>query len=320
LASGKEFAIASSSGSISYGSNSTYNYKAGDLIPSSGQGSDIVNIISYYRQAGTNCETWDGQSATGIAVENGLYPVGICARDRSDNTAIATDGNDQPFFTTITVDKRTETTTTDATPPTLVSVTPSSGTTVSSVSQITVTLSDASGVNASATTISLQFGTTTFSDGNGATQSPTSGSGTSQTFTLTLSTAMTAEGSYTIKIVATDKYNNPATYTVTFNISSTVSSAGDFADTVFARPQPSTSGSITFLADQSDSFFSGTPNISVCVYTIFGEKVYENTSTGKAYTWHYSNLGLAPGVYIYRLKVWNGSTSYEVVKKAVIYK
>ncbi|PIX14867.1 MAG: hypothetical protein COZ72_04990, partial [Elusimicrobia bacterium CG_4_8_14_3_um_filter_50_9] len=76
-------------------------------------------------------------------------------------------------------------------------------------------LSDASGVNAAETTISVSSGATIYSHANGnATQSPVSGTG--NTYTLTLSSAITDEGSYTVTITAEDIYGNQQVYTSNF--------------------------------------------------------------------------------------------------------
>ncbi|MFH1421237.1 MAG: T9SS type A sorting domain-containing protein, partial [Planctomycetota bacterium] len=316
------FSIADNSGTISYGSGDTYSYKAGDLVPSSLSGSDIVYLSnpSYYRSAGSNSETWNGQTSEGTAADHGLYPMGLFARDRSDNTAISRTGNDQPYFPTIYVDRRTSDSTAEGNAPTLVSVTPSSGTTVSSLSQVSVTLSDSSGVNASATSILVSFGTVTYSHGDGATQDHISG--TYDSYTLTFSTALTSQGSYSITIIATDVFNNQTTYSTTFNVSGTGAVSESFKDSVLAYPQPAAGGSITFRYDNSNTFFSGTVTLTIEVFTIFGEKVmeYSGSNSSRIYTWNYSGLGLAPGVYIYKLKAAGNAETYEAVNKAVIYK
>jgi len=332
LNEGANFQIASSSGSISYGSGSSYDYKSGDLIPSSTgtlAGDDIAQVITYYRGPGVNTETWDGTGPTGVAVANGIYPVGISARDASGNTAVSTNGNDQPFFEYITVDKRTADTSVEnpGVPPALVSLNPSSGTTVGSCSLITVVLSDTSGVNAAATTVSVTFGTVTYSHANGnATQSPVTGTGTS--FTLTLSTALTGEGSYTISVTAADIYGNQQTYTSIFIIAAGAGAGDDFKGVVKAYPQPATGGFITIRYDDAaSSIFAGDPltSITLDVYTIFGEKIQpcpSPTITPAAGTcvWTYGSLGLAPGVYVYRIKAVGNGKTYEAVKKMVIYK
>ncbi len=327
LNSGANFEIAASTGSILYGASSSYDYKVGDLIPASTgtpAGADMVQVITYYRGPGTNTETWDGTGPTGLAVDNGIYPIGICARDVSDNTAISTNGNDQPFFEYITVDRRTSATAVEGDVPLLVSVDPSSGTTVGSCSVITVVLSDASGVNASATTVSVTFGTVTYSHANGnATQSPVSGVDTN--FTLTLSTAISGEGLYTITVVAEDIYGNQDRYTSKFSISAGAGAVDDFKGVVKAYPQPATNGKINIAYDTALSTIFGpltSVSLTLEVYTIFGEMVKRTTDTDTAspYNWDYSSLGLAPGVYIYRIKAVGNGKTYEAVKKAVIYK
>jgi len=326
LNKGASFKIADSAGSISYGSSDSYDYQVGDLIPlSTGTlaGDDIAQVITYYRGAGINIETWDGTGPTGVAVANGVYPIGICARDASDNTAVSTSSNDLPFFEFITVDKRTTDTSVEnpGVPPALVSVSPSSGTTVGSCSVVTVVLSDSSNVNAAATTVSVAFGTVTYSHGTGATQSPVSGVGTS--FTLTLSTALTEAGSYTITVVAVDIYGNQQTYTSTFFIAAGAGAGDNFKGVVKAYPQPAKGGFITIRYDDAGVIFAGLPvNLTLNVYTIFGEKVETHTTTSATgtFTWTYGSLGLAPGVYIYRIKAAGNGKTYEAVKKAVIYK
>ncbi|MBA3053045.1 MAG: hypothetical protein ABII20_02875 [Candidatus Omnitrophota bacterium] len=324
LDEGANFAIASATGTISYGSGSSYVYYAGSLIPASGLGADIVQVITYFRGYGANTETWDGTGPTGISVANGIYPVGVCARDGSGNTAISVSGNDQPFFEYITVDKRTSSSAVEGDAPLLGSVSPSSGTTVGSCSVITVALSDASGVNAAATTISVTSGTVVYSHANAnATQSPIAGSATSTSFTLTLSTAITGEGSYTITVIAADIYGNQQTFTSKFTISAAASAGDNFKAVVKAYPQPATGGYIDIDYDTSPPtiFGVGTSVITLEVYTIFGEMVKRVTATtASPYRWNYLSLGLAPGVYIYRIKAVGNGKTYEAVKKAVIYK
>ena len=323
LAEGANFELADSTGTISYGSGSSYVYYAGSLIPA-GLGADIVRIITYYRGAGVNTETWDGTSSGGSAVSNGIYPVGVCARDGSGNTAISVSANDQPFFEYVTVDRRTTTSSVEGTPPQLVSVSPSSGTTTASFSLITVVLSDASGVNAAETTISVSSGATIYSHANGnATQSPVSGTG--NTYTLTLSSAITDEGSYTVTITAEDIYGNQQVYTSNFIVAAGAGAGDDFKAVVRAYPQPAKTGSITIRYDDATSSIFGalTPvNIVLEVYTIFGEKVKTHTATPATgtFNWNYNSLGLAPGVYIYKLRASGNSKTYETVKKMVIYR
>ncbi|MFH1957976.1 MAG: hypothetical protein ABIJ15_05825 [bacterium] len=97
-----------------------------------------------------------------------------------------------------------------------------------------------------------------------------------------------------------------------------------FTEMVKAYPQPSKKGSITFAYDKA--LFSGEVTEQVEIYTIYGEKLWERTQKSNpasgAITWNYKSnySALAPGVYIYRLTVWDATKSYEAVKKAVIYK
>ncbi len=329
LNSGANFQIADSAGSITYGSGSSYNYKPGDLIPASTgtfASADMVQVITYYRGAGVNTETWDGIGPTGLAVANGIYPIGICARDASGNTAVSTDGNDHPFFAYITVDRRTSATAVEGDVPVLVSVSPSS-TTIGSCALITVVLEDASGVNAAATTISVTSGTTVYSHANAnATQSPITGTGA--TFTLTFSTVITGAGTYTITVVAEDNNGNQHTYTSKFSIVAGAGAGDNFKAIVKAYPQPAgkspyPAGSITMRYDESGAIFAGdNVNLTLEVYTIFGEKVktHAATSTTGTFPWNYSSLGLAPGVYIYRIKAVGNGKTCEAVKKMVIYK
>ncbi|MFH1352035.1 MAG: hypothetical protein ABIH68_00510 [bacterium] len=96
-----------------------------------------------------------------------------------------------------------------------------------------------------------------------------------------------------------------------------------FTEMVKAYPQPSKNGSINFAYD--GTLFSGAGGEKLEIYTIYGEKlkeIEETDPTSGIVAWNYKSEypALAPGVYIYRLKVWDATKSYEAVKKAVIYK
>jgi len=96
-----------------------------------------------------------------------------------------------------------------------------------------------------------------------------------------------------------------------------------FKETVKAYPQPCKTGTINFAYD--GTLFSGAGGEKLEIFTIFGEKIEEINETDPTsgiVAWIYRSdyPSLAPGVYIYRLKVWDATSSYEAVKKAVIYK
>jgi parallel beta-helix repeat protein len=210
----------------------------------------------------------------------------------------------------------------DGEAPTVDSTVPGSSATVTSpVSYVSATLQDdvgGSGVNLTSSTIRLmgpgpaEVLGTTFRSGN--------------TLTLTFPSEISTNGDYEIKIVTVDNANNisASTYTVTFtlNIIGPVQESA-FKESVYAYPNPAKSQAATFHCNLP---FSG--DVTIKVYNIMGELVYEETQAGQpigenTYPWsavNTSNIPVGTGVYIFELTLDNGSTKYVERKKVIIIK
>ncbi|HLD29392.1 MAG TPA: FlgD immunoglobulin-like domain containing protein, partial [bacterium] len=263
----------------------------------------------------------------------GLYPVAISATDASGNPAIAQTGNDWPFLSVITVDRRTSATATETDAPTASAYSANGTLTIAStgtiltqsLSSISVTLNDATGVSTDNTTITLlDPDGTTYNGSSGATLS-TSGSGTTVVFTLTLTSALSTEGSYTITAVTEDTLRNTDTYTRTFSLDlPAVSVSSQFESSVKAYPQPAVSGSVTigYTLDSAASL------VTLKVFSLRGSEVFSSAllpaaSGANTFSWTLTDTGgakVSPGVYFYKMEADYGTSKYGALKKLVVIK
>jgi len=332
--SGTQFKLATSSGTLTYlNGNYTYDYTSGDCLPlnpvtGTVDGNRIIKYFKFYRKAGSQSESWSGKNEAGQSVSNGLYVMAISAIDGYGNHALDADGNDQPIHTTIPVDRTQSETASETDPPTLSIGSPSSGASITSLTSLTFTLSDTSGIDTANTTVSVTGpGGYVYSSSTGNVTQTTTVTSSSVTYTLTNFTPTPSTGTYTVTIYAVDSIGNATTYnTWTFTIVSGGSAQVEenFKASVKAYPQPANTGSITF--DWDETIFSGSGGYKIKIYSIYGELVKEITGTNptvSSVSWNLRNDGnqkIAPGIYIYKMKVWDSSKSYEEVKKAVIYR
>jgi len=222
---GSDFILADSSGSLTYLTDYTYSYIAGDALPADPvtkivDGTRIIKYFDFYRKYGQGItEIWAGKDERGLAADKGLYTVAISAADDYGNHAVFGSGDNTLIHTTISVD-RTEAEVGDSEPPALVSIIPSSGAVIlSSLDQLSFRLDDETGIDTDATTVTVTDpDSVVYLDGSGAVLSTGTGSGTSVTFTLDFSTPLAAAGVYSVRIDAQDVLNNSQIISRTFEI------------------------------------------------------------------------------------------------------
>lgn len=279
----------------------------------------IVSTFSFQRQAGSNTEAWDGTSSTGAVVPSGVYAVGISATDEFGNHAIDNSGNDFPIFTTLTLERSAGSNTggntqTDLTPPSLVSVTPSSGSVLStSLSTITVVLADAD------SPLNLSGSNITVLDPNNTTVARTLSNDGNATLTATFQTPLDTNGAYRITVDAVDTAGNSATFIIPFSIIIGLSQ-GDFENSTILYPNPAqnTAATIQYVLGVASS-------VEIEIFNILGHKVRSFTRNDGAgiitQSWDLRNAGgerVGSGVYLVRIKATGNGNTVETTKKLVV--
>ncbi len=109
-APGTEFRLAIAPANYDYvidGTTYTYDAEIGDNLPldPSTKAVDqnrIVRYIKVWVNAGSSRWTWDATDENGTQVSNGIYTVGISARDTYGNPALGETGNDSPISVSYT--------------------------------------------------------------------------------------------------------------------------------------------------------------------------------------------------------------------------
>lgn len=297
----------------------------GDIQPINNAGvidtSLIVSSKTFQREAGSNTETWDGTSSSGTLVSAGVYPVGISARDEYGNRALDNSGTDQPIFATVTLERTAGSTggggTSDTTAPSLRSISPSNGSTVNTrVSTVTIVLQDTGGssVNVAGTNVTMR-------DPNGANVTFNRSNSGTDTITLTFSTPLSTNGTYTVSITAVDTTGNSASITSTFNVDVRLEE-GSFKDSFVMFPNPAKN--VTSASIRYDLNVDAT--VKMDIFNAVGERVYSETftdtqNTGITHTWNLRNSSgekVGSGVYLIRLKASGASSNVEAIKKLVV--
>jgi flagellar hook assembly protein FlgD len=330
---GTTFTNASADGSLTFLSGAfTYNYKTHDPLPlNSGgavDGSQILRVMKFYRENGAHTETWNGTDQNGSGQTRGIYAMAISGRDDFSNFAVKGSGDDGPIADTLTLDQTAPSVAggggggslNDFTAPTVTSLTPADGTTVSSVltgvSAVMVDETGGSGVSGSASSLVVRSsmgvliqGTTSFTSG---------------VYRLTFTNPLTRadNGVYTMTAIAVDAASNasvPSTGTFTLDVEDPNVFAQDVP--IFAYPNPAkNASSVTISANVNrDS------TIKLQIFNLLGELVYETQVAALAgaqnLSWDLRNSGGSPissGLYIYRLVGESTGATQTIVKRLVV--
>lgn len=290
----------------------------------------IVSSFTFQRKAGSNTEVWDGFHSTGTAMPSGVYAVGISATDEYGNHAIDASGNDFPIFTTISLERTVgsdvgddDSSTNDTTAPTVTSMFPASGSTVSSaVSTITIVMTDTGGgrgVNTSGCTILV-------TGPNGSTLTPDNRTNddATGTVTLTYNTALETNGTYTVSVTPIDYDNNSPSSAETFTFGIVIGlAATDFETTYSMYPNPvkaPQNATITYQVSVNSV-------VSIEIFNLLGERVqtFNRNDTASAGTqtqvWDLKNASgkrVGSGVYMVRITATGGGNTVESIKKLVV--
>ncbi|MBI4370311.1 MAG: T9SS type A sorting domain-containing protein [Elusimicrobia bacterium] len=177
----------------------------------------VVQTLIFNRKAGTYSESWNGTESNSVAASSGIYVVGISARDSFGNKAIGLLNDDGPMVGSIPVDRTASQTATDTTAPSVAGVTIGgnsislTGATVisNSFSSIIIVLDETAGTGSNAPTVSLVSST-------GTTLSGTL-SISASSLTYTLSSTVSSTGTYTLSVTPRDASGNVGSLTsVTF--------------------------------------------------------------------------------------------------------
>lgn len=301
------------------GTTFTTEATTGEAIPA--PATNLVKTFTFYQQSSGEQEvTWDGNDEGGVAMDKGIYFVVITATDAEGNKFFNTSGTDNLFRTTVSIDKTASQIATDATAPSVTSVTPANGTILtSSFTEVSAILQDNSGGSG----VDLANSTITLTDPSGNNVSGTQSNNGSDTITLTVA-AQDVSGTYTIRITPRDLVGNigsQATYTFSLN---TTSEEADFKESVFVYPNPIKGRNATFAYS-----LTGSATVTIDVFTILGEKVwskviYDTGAGDKRVAWRCVNNDgnvLADELYIYRItaEYSNGNTR-TATKKLIIAK
>jgi len=293
----------------------------GDIQPINAAGAIdttlIVSTSTFQRKAGHNVESWNGTSSTGAVVGSGVYESGISAKDAFGNHALDSSGNNnRPIFTTITVERSVgsvNTNPTSSTPPTLTSITPANGSSVTSaVQSVSVVLSGATTLNLAGTSFAIR-------DPNNNAVIPQLSNNGSNTVTATFNPPLSTNGTYTMTIIAFDTLGNSSTFSENFTINLGLAS-GSFGSTVTMFPNPAKGMPATI------QYTLGVPSVvDLDIFNVMGERVY-NTSFNdlqgtNQHLWNLTNNGgamVGSGLYLVRLHAHGGGAEAKVVKKLVV--
>lgn len=278
----------------------------------------IVSTFTYQRKAGAIIETWSGISSSGSVVPSAVYPVGISATDDYGNHAIDASGNDSPIFTVVSVERQVSSgggsSSSDTTAPTLTSISPTSGASVSGfVSTITVVLADSqSALNLAGSVISVR-------DPNNTTVTGTLSNNGSDTLTYIFATALQTAGTYSVTIAALDIAGNSASLTSSFVIANSLS-ASDFSGSTIVYPNPAKSGNVTITYNLGTA-----ATVDWDIFNVLGDRVFStsfNDSQGSnTHTWNRRNSDgevVGSGMYLVYLKATGGGQTVKTVKKLVV--
>ncbi len=290
----------------------------GEPVPN--PSSNLEKTFNFYRNAGSQEESWDGNSENGAVLSNGLYIFAISAKDMNGNHALDANNNDLPIYGNITIDRTGSQISTDSTAPTVTSVSPVNGSIVNaSFTEVSTVLQD----NTGGSGVDLDNSTITLSNPAGNSITGTQSNNGSDTITLTF-TSQDTNGTYTIRITPKDLSGNTgsqATYTFTLN---TTAEDIDFKDSVFIYPNPVKGRNATFAYS-----LTGSATVTIEVYTILGEKVwskviYDNGAGDKRVNWRCINNDgevLADELYIYKILVeYSSGNTRNATKKLIISK
>ncbi len=326
---GTQFITATADGSLTYLNGAyTYTYKQHDPLPinASGvvDGSRLLKVMRYYREQGTHTETWNGTDETGVPVERNIYAVTISGRDDFSNFAVQVSGNDAPIADTLSVDLSAPTGGSsggsgDLIPPTVVSITPANGETVTTVlASVSAVLSDTggSGISTSASTMSVRNAAGAVVPGTLAV------TGNSAVYTFTNPITRATNGIYSVSVTAVDNSGNQSsasTATFTVNIEDpNVFAAGI---PVFVYPNPAQkAGSVSFSFNTNRA-----ATVKLQIFNMLGDLVHERSFTSvpgaQTASWNLQNDGgekISSGLYIYRIVGEDGGAAEKIVKKLVV--
>ncbi len=326
------FTMASSAGTLTYLNGHTYSYVAGDLIPHTTDNlvtpapTRIVKTFSFARQAGQSwTETWDGKDEDGSTLANDNYIYGISATDDSGNHAIDNSGNDQPMWGNITIDRTASQSAGDTVAPTVntASLTPAAGSIqTSGISQISCVITDTAQTGMTAAGFNVAASTIILTGPSGNITGTKSYDLTTGMLILSFATPVTANGTYTARVVPTDNSGNTATETTwTFSINVTASGAAStFESSVKAYPNPAKGVPANIAYN-----INAPSTLTLEIFNLLGDLVYEKEwtkSAAGAYTevWNLVNDSgskIGSGVFIYKIKANDGTSTYSVTKKLI---
>ncbi|MDI6641899.1 MAG: FlgD immunoglobulin-like domain containing protein, partial [Elusimicrobiota bacterium] len=193
------------------------------------------------------------------------------------------------------------------------------------ISSITVTVIEdgSSGLNVTSTTIKLVG--PTGAEITGTKSGPYLVSGTTNSYTITLSfTEQSTNGSYQITVIPIDNAGNTgATWISTFTIN--IKTAEQvFKESTYSYPNPSNTGRVIF----NYSLLNNVDKVTLKIYNIMGELIREDqldTSAGadKKYPWNADNQDgtkVGSGVYICKFIVEDNGRRYISTKKQIVIK
>jgi hypothetical protein len=250
---------------------------------------------------------------------SGVYALGISAKDAYGNHAIDATGNDGPIFTTVTLERASgsnkgTTTVADTTPPTILTMSPANGSTVTNaVSTVTVQFTDPdSAINIAGTGFSMR-------DPNNAVITGTISNNGTDTILVTFNPVLQTNGTYTMTIAPIDTNGNTASYTRTFNINIGLNNTS-FESSIVLYPNPAKNTNATI------SYTLGTAAIvNVDIFNIMGERVFStsfNDPQGvNLHTWNLMNdsgMKVGSGLYLVRLQAAGGGQNVKSVRKLVV--
>ncbi|MFH1282055.1 MAG: T9SS type A sorting domain-containing protein [bacterium] len=323
---GTKFSVATSAGSLSYQTSSTYSYKIGDNLPLNPSslavdGTRILKIFQWYVDSGVHTFEWNGVDEDYTTLDSGIYVFAMSAIDRYDNSAAASSGNDYPIWASITINRQS------SQPSQLVSLRssyPKSGQMITErIKEVyakfdTVDPSPSKAISISSEKSSIEL----FDPYGNILTGIKKWDGDTGTLTLVLNESIGLNGEYLIKTSPQDMEGKPLMDDNT-EVYFTVNILSNFEADSYVYPNPIKNVNIANFAFTADRPSTIRLRIFNPLGELIADKSFSSLAGAQTYPWDIRNdngMDVASGVYIYKLEMDDGVAKQSTVKKFILVK